>query len=30
MNVPTPHNQAKAGEIASTVIMSGDPLEQNL
>ena len=26
MSVPTPHNQAKVGEIASTVIMSGDPL----
>ena len=26
MSVPTPHNQADIGEIASTVIMSGDPL----
>ena len=26
MSVPTPHNAAKIGEIASTVIMSGDPL----
>lgn len=25
-NVPTPHNAAKFGEIAKTVIMSGDPL----
>ena len=25
-NVPTPHNAAKLGEIAKTVIMSGDPL----
>lgn len=25
-NVPTPHNAAKYGEIAETVIMSGDPL----
>lgn len=25
-NVPTPHNEAKYGEIADTVIMSGDPL----
>ncbi|HBQ46625.1 MAG TPA: purine-nucleoside phosphorylase, partial [Ruminococcaceae bacterium] len=23
---PTPHNQAKAGEIAKTVLMPGDPL----
>lgn len=26
VNVPTPHNAAKAGEIAETVIMCGDPL----
>lgn len=26
MNVPTPHNSAKMGEIASTVLMPGDPL----
>jgi len=26
MSIPTPHNQAKLGEIAPTVIMSGDPL----
>ncbi len=26
MSVPTPHNQATIGEIASTVIMPGDPL----
>ena len=26
MSVPTPHIQANLGEIASTVIMSGDPL----
>lgn len=25
-NTPTPHNSAKAGEIAETVIMPGDPL----
>ena len=25
-NVPTPHNGAKAGEIAKTVLMPGDPL----
>ncbi len=26
MNIPTPHNEAKAGEIAKTVLMPGDPL----
>ena len=26
MAVPTPHNAAKAGDIASTVLMPGDPL----
>ena len=26
MSVPTPHNRAKMGEIAPTVIMPGDPL----
>lgn len=26
MSIPTPHNRAKKGEIASTVIMPGDPL----
>ncbi len=26
MNIPTPHNGAKAGEIAKTVLMPGDPL----
>ena len=26
MSVPTPHNTAKAGEIAKTVLMPGDPL----
>lgn len=26
MNVPTPHNEAKAGEIAKTVLTPGDPL----
>ena len=25
-NVPTPHNAAKKGEIAKTVLMPGDPL----
>jgi len=25
-NVPTPHNEAKSGEIAGTVLMPGDPL----
>jgi len=25
----TPHNQATKGEIAKTVLMPGDPLEQN-
>lgn len=25
-NIPTPHNAAKAGEIAKTVLMPGDPL----
>ncbi|MBH1940556.1 purine-nucleoside phosphorylase [Mobilitalea sibirica] len=25
-NIPTPHNEAKAGEIAKTVLMPGDPL----
>ncbi len=24
--MPTPHNQAKEGEIAKTVLMPGDPL----
>ncbi|MDD3206366.1 MAG: purine-nucleoside phosphorylase, partial [Lachnospiraceae bacterium] len=24
--VPTPHNGAKAGDIAKTVLMPGDPL----
>ena len=24
--MPTPHNEAKIGEIAQTVIMPGDPL----
>ncbi len=26
MNIPTPHNGAKAGDIAKTVLMPGDPL----
>ena len=26
MSVPTPHNVAKPGEIAKTVLMPGDPL----
>ncbi|MBE5965960.1 MAG: purine-nucleoside phosphorylase [Lachnospiraceae bacterium] len=26
MNIPTPHNAAKEGEIAKTVLMPGDPL----
>lgn len=26
MNIPTPHNEARAGEIAKTVLMPGDPL----
>ena len=26
MNVPTPHNQARPGDIAKTVLMPGDPL----
>ena len=26
MSIPTPHNEAKAGEIAKTVLMPGDPL----
>jgi purine-nucleoside phosphorylase len=26
MNIPTPHNEAKEGEIAKTVLMPGDPL----
>ena len=26
MNTPTPHNSAKLGEIADTVLMAGDPL----
>jgi purine-nucleoside phosphorylase len=26
MNIPTPHNKAKAGDIAKTVLMPGDPL----
>ncbi|NLK28513.1 MAG: purine-nucleoside phosphorylase [Clostridiales bacterium] len=26
MSIPTPHNAAKAGEIAKTVLMPGDPL----
>ncbi len=26
MNIPTPHNEAKSGEIAKTVLMPGDPL----
>ena len=26
MNIPTPHNEAKTGEIAKTVLMPGDPL----
>ena len=26
MNVPTPHNEAKIGDIAKTVLMPGDPL----
>lgn len=26
MGIPTPHNEAKAGEIAGTVLMPGDPL----
>ena len=26
MNVPTPHNDAKVGDIAKTVLMPGDPL----
>jgi purine-nucleoside phosphorylase, family 1 (deoD) len=26
MNIPTPHNEAKAEEIAKTVLMPGDPL----
>ena len=26
INTPTPHNQAKLGEIAKTVLMPGDPL----
>lgn len=26
MNIPTPHNEAKLGDIAKTVLMPGDPL----
>ena len=26
MSIPTPHINAKAGEIAKTVLMPGDPL----
>ncbi len=26
MNIPTPHNEAKTGDIAKTVLMPGDPL----
>ncbi len=26
MSIPTPHNEAKAGDIAKTVLMPGDPL----
>ena len=26
INTPTPHNGAKLGEIAKTVLMPGDPL----
>ena len=26
MSVPTPHNTAKAGDFAKTVLMPGDPL----
>jgi purine-nucleoside phosphorylase len=25
-NIPTPHNEAKAGDFAKTVLMPGDPL----
>lgn len=25
-NIPTPHNNAKIGEIADTVLLPGDPL----
>ncbi len=30
MNTPTPHNNAKVGEIAKTVILPGDPLRAKL
>ncbi|ONI45867.1 hypothetical protein AN642_01175 [Epulopiscium sp. SCG-B10WGA-EpuloA2] len=30
MSTPTPHNGAKLGEIAKTVLMSGDPLRAKL
>ena len=26
MKVPTPHNNAKIGDVANTVLMPGDPL----
>ncbi len=26
MSIPTPHNNAKKGDIAKTVLMPGDPL----
>ena len=26
LNIPTPHNNAKAGDFAKTVLMPGDPL----
>ena len=26
MSIPTPHNSAKEGDIAKTVLMPGDPL----
>lgn len=30
MSIPTPHNQAKRGDIAKTVLMPGDPLRAKL
>ena len=30
MSAPTPHNNAKPGDIAKTVLMPGDPLRAKL
>ena len=30
MSTPTPHNNAKLGDIAETVLLPGDPLRANL